>query len=73
MDTLFSRGLLDSPTGLVMAAFIGLLFGFWLERAGFGSSRKLAAMFFFKDLAVFQVMFSALLTAMFGLLITSSL
>lgn len=73
METLFSRGLLNAPEGLVMAGLIGLAFGLWLERAGFGSSRKLTGMFFFRDLAVFQVMFSALLTAMFGLLACQAL
>ena len=40
---LFDRGLLDTPYGWIVALLVGLVFGFWLERAGFGSSRKLAA------------------------------
>ena len=43
---------------------IGLIFGFFLERAGFGNSKKLAAQFYFKDLAVFKVMFTAIIVAM---------
>jgi rhodanese-related sulfurtransferase len=43
---------------------IGLAFGFFLESAGFGNSRKLAAQFYFKDLAVFKVMFTAIIVAM---------
>jgi rhodanese-related sulfurtransferase len=43
---------------------IGMGFGFILESAGFGNSKKLAAQFYFKDLAVFKVMFTAIITAM---------
>ena len=50
-----------------IALIIGLFFGFSLERAGFGSSRKLAGIFYFKDMTVLKVMFTALLTAMLGL------
>ena len=66
---LFSQGLLDTPLGFVLALAIGLAFGFWLERAGFGSSRKLAAIFYFRDFAVLQVMFSGLATAAVGLFV----
>jgi len=52
--------------GLIVALIIGIAFGFVLERAGFGSCRKLAAQFYFKDLAVFKVMFTAIVTAMVG-------
>jgi len=47
--------------------------GTTLERAGFGSSRRLAGIFYFEDMAVLKVMFSALLTAMLGLSICISL
>lgn len=60
---LFAADALDSPTALLLAAAIGLLFGFWLERAGFGSSRKLTAIFYFRDWAVLKVMFSAMAVA----------
>lgn len=52
---------------LVVAFLIGIGFGFFLERAGFGSARKLTAQFYFKDLAVFKVMFTAIVTAMLGI------
>ena len=38
---LYDQGLLDTAAGFAAALVLGLLFGFWLERAGFGSSRKL--------------------------------
>ncbi len=43
---------------------IGFGFGFVLELAGFGNSRKLAAQFYFKDMTVLKVMFGAIVTAM---------
>ncbi len=56
---------LVSPWGANLIYFaIGLAFGFILESAGFGDSRKLAGQFYFKDLAVLQVMFTAIVTAM---------
>jgi len=54
---------------LVMAFVIGIGFGFFLERGGFGNSRKLALQFYFRDLTVFKVMFTAIITAMTGLIL----
>lgn len=62
-DPLLSGGF---QQGLIAAFIIGIAFGFALERAGFGSSRKLAAQFYFSDLSVFKVMFTAIVTAMLG-------
>jgi len=47
----------------VIYALIGVLFGATLESAGFGNSKKLAAQFYFKDLTVFKVMFTAIVVA----------
>ena len=65
--TYFDSGTLNSLDGLLMALVIGCGFGFWLERAGFGSSRKLAAIFYGRDFAVLKVMFTAIVTAAVGL------
>jgi len=70
---LFAQGLLDSPQGLLLAALIGVSFGFWLERAGFGSSRKLTAIFYLRDFAVLQVMFTAIVTAALSLAVLATL
>jgi uncharacterized membrane protein YedE/YeeE len=51
---------------LVIAALIGVAFGWTLERAGLGSAPKLAGQFYLTDLTVFKVMFSAIVTAMLG-------
>jgi thiosulfate/3-mercaptopyruvate sulfurtransferase len=58
---------LDSATAFLAALFIGIAFGFFLERAGFGSSRKLTGVFYFRDMAVIKVMFTAVITAALGL------
>jgi rhodanese-related sulfurtransferase len=58
--------------GIVVAVVIGFFFGFVLERAGFGRATKLAAQFYFRDMTVFKVMFSAIVTAMLGLVILSA-
>lgn len=62
----FKYGLFGDDVSLVIAFLIGIGFGFFLERAGFGSSKKLAAQFYFTDLTVFKVMFTAIITAMVG-------
>lgn len=59
-------------TSLVFAFIIGIGFGWFLERAGFGTARKLTAQFYFTDLTVFKVMFTAIVTAMLGIYFLSS-
>ena len=58
--------LVTSPSAktFLAAMAVGLLFGFALERAGFGSSRKLAGIFYFRDMTVLKVMFTGVITAM---------
>ena len=63
---LFKYGAFGDETSLVVAFVIGIGFGFFLERAGFGSARKLVSQFYLNDLAVFKVMFTAIVTAMLG-------
>ena len=63
----FKFGLFGDSMSLVVAFVIGIGFGFFLERAGFGSARKLTAQFYFTDLTVFKVMFTAIVTAMLGI------
>lgn len=52
--------------GLVVAFLIGGGFGFFLERAGFGSARKLTAQFYLLDFSVLKVMFTAIVVAGVG-------
>ena len=66
MAPLYKYGFFGEEMALVLAFAIGTGFGFFLERAGFGSARKLAAQFYFYDMSVFKVMFTAIVTAMLG-------
>ncbi|KAA3646498.1 MAG: sulfurtransferase [Chloroflexi bacterium] len=61
------------PIG-VYAVFlvIGFAFGYVLEIAGFGNSRLLAAQFYFKNLTVLKVMFTAIIVAMVGIFLTTA-
>ena len=52
---------------------VGLAFGATLETAGFGNSKKLAAQFYFKDLTVFKVMFTAIIVACTLIFLSSSI
>jgi len=63
----YKFGYFNDEFSLVLALVIGIGFGFFLERAGFGSGRKLAAQFYFTDMTVLKVMFTAILTAMLGI------
>ncbi len=63
----FKFGFFGDNMSLVVAFLIGIGFGFFLERAGFGTAKKLAAQFYFTDLTVFKVMFAAIVTAMLGI------
>jgi uncharacterized protein len=63
---------LSTAANLGLAVLLGLGFGFALERAGFGSARKLTAVFYFYDMAVVKVMFTAIVTAMAGLFLLST-
>jgi uncharacterized membrane protein YedE/YeeE len=66
MAPLLKYGVFGDEVSLVVAFLIGIGFGFFLERAGFGSARKLVSQFYLNDLAVFIVMFTAIVTAMLG-------
>jgi thiosulfate/3-mercaptopyruvate sulfurtransferase len=67
INTLYSLDALGTPLAFFLALLVGIGFGFALERAGFSSSRRLAGVFYFTDMAVLKVMFTALITAMLGL------
>jgi hypothetical protein len=58
---------LGPTTELVIATFIGMGFGFSLERGGFGRADNLTAIFYGRDFRVLRVMFTAIVTAALGL------
>jgi hypothetical protein len=66
MTPFYKYGFFGDEFALLLAFALGLGFGFFLERAGFGSARKLAAQFYLHDMSVFKVMFTAIVTALLG-------
>lgn len=68
----FKYGLFGDGVSLLVAIAIGFGFGFALERAGFGSAKKLVEQFYLTDLRVLKVMFTAIVTAMLGVFYLSS-
>jgi rhodanese-related sulfurtransferase len=52
---------------------IGFAFGFVLEIAGFGNSKKLAAQFYLREMTVLKVMFTAIVVAMVLIFLASGL
>lgn len=54
-------------SGAISGILLGLIFGYVLENAGFGSGCKLTAQLRLQDWAVFKVMFTAILVAAGGL------
>jgi len=67
----FMHGFFGEGTGLIFALIIGIFFGFFLERGGLGNARKLVGQFYFYDMTVFKMMFTAIITAMLGLFFLS--
>lgn len=59
---LFTTGAMSINENFFYAIIIGIVFGFILERAGFGTSKHIAPVFYFRNLRVSQVMISAILT-----------
>lgn len=60
---------LEIPESLLLlfALVTGMIFGMLLEKAGFGNARKLIQQFYLTDMAMFKVLFSAIVTAMLGI------
>ncbi|GBC61159.1 sulfurtransferase [Desulfonema ishimotonii] len=67
INTFFNSGSLDTPASFIVSLIIGIAFGAVLERAGFGSSRRLSGIFYFRDMAVLKVMFTAVIVSMLGI------
>jgi uncharacterized membrane protein YedE/YeeE len=70
MDMTFplaKTGAISATMNLWLAIPIGIIFGYALFHAGFTDSRRIAWAFYFKDVGVPVVMFSAIATGMLGL------
>lgn len=62
-----------NPWTYLVFGLIGFAFGFILEISGFGNSKKLAAQFYFTEMTVLKVMFTAIVVAMVLLAIATGL
>lgn len=69
----FLQPLADHPWTYIVFGLIGFAFGYVLEISGFGNSKILAAQFYFKNLTVLKVMFTAIVTAMVLIFLSSAL
>lgn len=58
------ESLLGKPLMYLVFLMIGFLFGYVLEISGFNHSPSLASQFYFRDLRVFKVFFTAIVVAM---------
>ena len=67
------ESLLSKPLMYLIFLVIGFLFGYVLEISGFNHSPSLAAQFYFKDLRVFKVFFTAIVVGMLLLFASSAL
>jgi rhodanese-related sulfurtransferase len=66
------ESLLSKPLTYLVFLLIGFLFGYVLEISGFNHSPSLAAQFYFKDLRVFKVFFTAIVVGMLLLFLSSA-
>lgn len=65
-----------APFGLSawwLPILLGIAFGAVLERSGFGDSRRLAAQFYFTEMRVLKVMFTAIVTCLLWITLASTL
>jgi rhodanese-related sulfurtransferase len=67
IETLYSINGLQSAAAFAIAALIGFFVGVAIERAGLGSSRKVAAFYYFRDMTYFKVILTAIVVAAIGL------
>lgn len=63
---LYELGAFGDGVSLAVALGVGIAFGWFLERGGLGNARKLAAQFYLRDMTVFKMLFTAVITAMLG-------
>lgn len=65
--------LVNSPVDFFLAICLGFFFGVALEGGGLANCRKIAGVFYFYDVTVVKVMFSAILTALLLIFSASAL
>jgi uncharacterized membrane protein YedE/YeeE len=68
---LFTTGMIDNNLNLFYGLFIGISFGFIIERAGYGRSINIAPIMYFRNTKVSDMMISAILTIATWIIIAS--
>jgi hypothetical protein len=68
MGPLIPNGIISGDWNFVIAILLGVAFGFILESSGFSSSRNIVGVFYGYNFVVLRVFFTAVITAMVGLL-----
>ena len=68
---LFTTGAIDSNLNLFYGLFLGMAFGFIIERAGYGRSINIAPIMYFRNTKVSDMMISAILTVSTWIIIAS--
>ncbi len=63
MLPLFANGLITNGVNLFIGLFIGMAFGFVLEKSGFATAKNIAPVFYLRKLIVPKVMEAAVITA----------
>ena len=61
--------IISNEMNLIVALIVGVGFGFFLEQAGFSSTKKLVGMFYGNDFTVIRVFFTAGVVALIGVLL----
>jgi len=64
---LYMKDAFGYEAGLVVMTVVGFFFGFVLERSGFGRAQNIVAQFYFDNMRVLKVMFTAIATAAVGM------
>ncbi len=67
------ESLIGKPLMYLVFLLIGFLFGYVLELSGFNHSPSLASQFYFRDLRVFKVFFTAIVVAMLLIFASSAI
>jgi len=65
--------IISNEFNFIIAIILGMGFGFALEQAGFGSTKKLVGLFYGYDFTVLKVFFTAGVTAMVGITLLNHL
>ncbi len=65
--------IISNEFNFIIAIIVGIGFGFALEQAGFGSTKKLVGLFYGYDFTVLKVFFTAGVTAMVGITLLNHL